>query len=117
MSQKKTLALVLSTAALAALALAGCSESSIDGIPANHFTDDTGETIEFNHSRCGGCHEGANRGNQSFEYLSQQNIIESFNQDYPDRTIVLQDPDGIIQSFNLEYIDQAQPVPDQQENS
>lgn len=115
MSQSKTLALGACTAAVAAMlavpALAGCSTSYINGVPANHFTDSTGQTIEANHQRCGACHEGANRGNLSFEYTSQLEIIQGFNNGYPEGPHDTGSSVEIIQQFNMDYMDLAIPYP------
>ena len=114
MSHRNIIALGVCACALSMAALVGCSSSAtINGLPANHFTDSTGTTIEPNHSRCGACHEGANRGNLSFEYTSQLEIIQDFNNDAPERTPDVGSSIEIIQSFNLDYMDMAQPVPEQ----
>ena len=112
MSHSKKIALGVGAAALTMAALVGCSSSGmINGVPANHYTDATGTVIEANHQRCGACHEGANRGNLSFEYTSQLEIIQDFNNGYPEGPHDTGSTVEIIQQFNLDYMDLAIPYP------
>lgn len=65
---KLTITLAVIAAAIAAVAISGCGASGYSTvIPSGHYENGKAENgIEFNHSRCGACHEGLS-GNFSID--------------------------------------------------
>lgn len=60
--------------------LAGCSmQADYSGLPDDHLDASMQEGIEFNHQRCGACHQGAHRGDGTFSYSGYVGGIEVWN--------------------------------------